>query len=50
MKIEHIAMFVNDLKEARDFFVRYLGGKSNNGYHNKKTGHISLFQLEVKKR
>lgn len=27
MKIEHIAMFVNDLKEARDFFVRYLGGK-----------------------
>ena len=28
MKIEHIAMFVNDLEEARDFFVRYLGGKS----------------------
>ena len=44
MKIEHIAMFVNDLEEARDFL------KSNNGYHNKKTGHISLFQLEVKKR
>ena len=43
MKIEHIAMFVNDLEEARDFFVRYLGGKSNNGYHNKKTGFRSYF-------
>ena len=43
MKIEHIAMFVNDLEEARDFFVRYLGGKSNNGYHNKKIGFRSYF-------
>lgn len=32
MKIEHVAMYVNDLEGARDFFVRYLGGRSNDGY------------------
>ena len=26
MNIEHIAMYVNDLEYARDFFVTYLGG------------------------
>ena len=36
VKIEHIAMYVNDLEAARDFFVKYLGGKSGDGYHNKK--------------
>ena len=43
MKIEHIAMFVNDLEKARDFFVDYLGGKSNEGYHNKTTDFRSFF-------
>ena len=43
MKIEHIAMYVNDLEAARDFFIRYLGGKSNNGYHNLNTGFRSYF-------
>ena len=35
MKIEHIAMYVNELESARDFFVKYLGGVSNDGYNNK---------------
>ncbi len=43
MKIEHIAMYVNDLEPARDFFVKYLGGVSNDGYHNKTTGFKSYF-------
>jgi len=34
MKIEHVALYVNDLEAARDFFVKYLGGVSNDGYHN----------------
>ena len=34
MKIEHVAMYVNDLEKARDFFVKYFGAKSNEGYHN----------------
>ena len=43
MKIEHIAMYVNNLDAARDFFVKYLGGISNNGYHNRNTGFRSYF-------
>lgn len=43
MKIEHIAMYVNDLEAARDFFARYLGGQSNDGYHNPKTDFRSYF-------
>ena len=43
MKIEHIAMYVNDLEGAKDFFVRYLSGKSGSRYHNEKTGFSSYF-------
>ncbi|SEG28351.1 lactoylglutathione lyase [Eubacterium ruminantium] len=43
MKIEHVAMYVNDLEEARDFFVKYFGGVSNDGYHNKTTDFRSYF-------
>ena len=43
MIIEHIAMYVNDLEAARDFFVRYLGGSSNDGYHNKTNNFQSYF-------
>jgi lactoylglutathione lyase len=43
MKIEHIALYVNDLERARDFFVNYLGGHSDEGYHNKTTGFRSFF-------
>lgn len=43
MKIEHIAMYVNDLEAAKDFFVNYLGAVSNAGYHNAKTDFRSYF-------
>ena len=43
MRIEHIAMYVNELEQARDFFVKYLGGVANDGYHNKTTGFRSFF-------
>lgn len=43
MKIEHIAMYVNDLEDARKLFVKYLGAKSNDGYHNPKTNFRSYF-------
>lgn len=43
MKIEHIALYVNDLKTAREFFVTYLGGTSNEGYHNRTTDFRSYF-------
>ena len=43
MYIEHIAMYVNDLENARDFFIRYFSAQSNEGYHNKKTDFRSYF-------
>lgn len=43
MYIEHIAMYVNHLENARDFFVKYFGAMSNEGYHNVKTGFSSFF-------
>ncbi len=43
MKIEHIAMYVNNLEATRDFFITYFGAQSNNGYHNSSTGFRSFF-------
>ena len=43
MKIEHIALYVNDLEGARDFFVKYFGAVSNEGYHNVRTDFRSYF-------
>ena len=43
MRIEHIAMYVNDLEAAKDFFVKYFGAVSNEGYHNKTTDFRSYF-------
>lgn len=43
MKIEHIAMYVNDLEGTKQFFEKYMGGKPNNVYHNKVTGFKSYF-------
>ena len=43
MRIEHVAMYVNDLEKAKEFFVNYLGGISNDGYRNPNTGFRSYF-------
>lgn len=43
MRIEHIAMYVNNLEKTREFFIKYLGAKSNEGYHNKMTDFRSFF-------
>ena len=43
MKIEHVALYVNDLENARDFFVKYLGARSNDGYHNPQKYFRSYF-------
>ena len=57
MKIEHIAMYVNDLEAAREFFTRYFDAVSGDGYHNEKTGFRSYFlsfedgaRLEIMKK
>lgn len=43
MKIEHIAMYVNELEAAKQFFETYFDARSNDGYHNKKTDFKSYF-------
>ena len=43
VKIEHVAMYVNDLEGARYFFEKYLDASCNDGYYNKNTGFRSYF-------
>ncbi len=43
MKIEHVALYVKDLEKTRSYYEKYFGAKSNEMYHNKKTGFRSYF-------
>ena len=43
MHIEHIAMYVNNIEAARDFFVKYLNAAAGEMYRNKVTGFSSYF-------
>ena len=43
MKLEHIAMYVNNLEATRDFFIKYFNANSNDGYYNSKTRFRSYF-------
>ncbi len=36
-------MYVEELELARDFFIKYFGASSNEGYHNRQTGFRSYF-------
>ena len=43
MRIEHIALYVNDLEGSKNFFQTYFDAKANEGYHNLKTDFRSYF-------
>lgn len=43
MKIEHVAMYVHDLEGMREFFETYFDAKSNDQYHNPRTGLQTYF-------
>ena len=43
MKIEHLAIWVNDLEKMRQFYVRYFGAISNEKYVNTAKGFSSYF-------
>ncbi|MGN1392629.1 MAG: VOC family protein [Succinivibrionaceae bacterium] len=43
ISIEHIAMYVEDLEGAKEFFIKFFEAKSSTLYHNQKTGFKSYF-------
>lgn len=43
MKIEHTAVYVKNLKQARDFFLKYFEGHAGEKYVNTKNGFMSYF-------
>lgn len=57
MFIEHIAMYVDDLDTAKDFFVKYFGAVPNEKYYNERKEFYSYFlsfesgaRLEIMKK
>ncbi len=43
MKINHLAIYTNDLERMRDFYLEYFNASSNQGYHNPNTGLRTYF-------
>ncbi len=57
MRINHAAIFVEDLERAKNFYKHYFGAKENEKYHNPNTGLETYFlsfdgdvRLEIMKR
>ncbi len=38
MRIDHAALFCRDLEQMRQFFIEYFDARSNEQYHNPRTG------------
>ncbi|MEO0875018.1 MAG: VOC family protein [Bacteroidota bacterium] len=43
MKIEHLAIWVNDLESMKCFYEHYFGARAGDLYHNSKKGFTSYF-------
>ena len=43
MRLEHVALYVDDLEAMRAFYCDYLGATANTKYPNQKTGFQSYF-------
>ncbi len=43
MKLEHIALYVNDLETMKNFYVSYFKATANEKYHNQRTGLQTYF-------
>lgn len=43
MKIEHLAIWANDIEKLREFYVKYFGLKQNDKYSNQSKGFSSFF-------
>jgi len=43
MKLEHIALYVDNLEAMKAFYVRHFGATANSQYHNPRTGLQTYF-------
>lgn len=43
MRLEHVALYVQDLESMKEFYKKYFGAVENNMYHNKNTGLQTYF-------
>lgn len=43
MKVDHIAIYVENIEKMKDFFTAFFGACANGGYHNKNTGLRTYF-------
>ena len=43
MRIEHVAMYVEDLEKTKDFFIKYFEANAGERYYNPKTELQSYF-------
>lgn len=43
MKINHLAIYTKDLEKSKEFYEKYFNAKSNEKYHNPKTGLQTYF-------
>jgi lactoylglutathione lyase len=43
MRIEHIAIWTNQLEALKEFYVQYFGGQANQKYHNPSKNFQSYF-------
>lgn len=43
MKLEHVALYVEDLEAMKAFYLRHFGATANTKYHNPRTGLQTYF-------
>ena len=43
MKLDHIALYVDDLEAMKTFYTRHFGATANDQYHNPRTGLRTYF-------
>ncbi len=43
IKLDHVAMYVHDLENMKNFFVRFFSAQANQMYHNPNTGLKTYF-------
>lgn len=43
IKLDHTAMYVHDLENTKNFFIRFFSAQANQMYHNPQTGLRTYF-------